>query len=314
MAQSNRNQHYVPQFLLKNFVSGKKDQIHVYDKMNSSIFKTKVRNIAAERDFYNFNFQGEELTLEESITSIEDTSAKIINKIIAKRSLKEITFEELGKLCYFTALQFQRTKNMRKRVEGWDKLIQDKIIEMGGDINNVKGYKPFDDETLQEFNIKSMIQNIPKYSTMIALKRPILYQTRPGETFFISDDPVALFNTNDFGPYGNLGLLVPGVEIYLPLSHDLVVCFICPTIAEPIIKASEQMNWYLMNSPGELKNLKDPGHILNMANGFINGAPVSILKESLKHVNSIQAHNSHRYVFSQDGNFELIKEMASRKK
>ncbi len=36
-------QHYVPQFLLKNFIAGKKDHVWVYDKATHKRFKTHVR-------------------------------------------------------------------------------------------------------------------------------------------------------------------------------------------------------------------------------------------------------------------------------
>jgi hypothetical protein len=47
-------QHYVPQFLLKHFGTGKKDKIAVFNKQTDRVFATNVRNVAAESRFYDF--------------------------------------------------------------------------------------------------------------------------------------------------------------------------------------------------------------------------------------------------------------------
>jgi len=47
-----KNQHYVPQFYLKNFSADDKT-IWVYDKSSKKSFRTGVANIAAERFFYD---------------------------------------------------------------------------------------------------------------------------------------------------------------------------------------------------------------------------------------------------------------------
>jgi hypothetical protein len=44
-------QHYVPRFLLRNFGTGKKDKLYVFDKQTERIFTTNVKNIAAESRF-----------------------------------------------------------------------------------------------------------------------------------------------------------------------------------------------------------------------------------------------------------------------
>ena len=41
-------QHYVPQFVLRNFGNGKRDQVYVFDKRNDPTFATNVKNVASE--------------------------------------------------------------------------------------------------------------------------------------------------------------------------------------------------------------------------------------------------------------------------
>ena len=64
-------QHYVPQFLLKQFSSGKKPQVWVFDKTTGKKFKSHVKNVASEQGFYSFKFKGNELTIEPSLSNIE---------------------------------------------------------------------------------------------------------------------------------------------------------------------------------------------------------------------------------------------------
>jgi hypothetical protein len=41
-------QHYVPQFLLRNFGNGKKDRLYVFDKQMARSFRTNANNVASE--------------------------------------------------------------------------------------------------------------------------------------------------------------------------------------------------------------------------------------------------------------------------
>lgn len=37
-----------------------------------------------------------------------------------------------------------------------------------------------------------------------------------------------MHNNKQYGPYGNIGLAVPHIEIYYPLSRDVVLAYMCP--------------------------------------------------------------------------------------
>lgn len=309
MTSETRNQHYVPQFLLRSFAAGKKSQVYVYDKKTSKTFKTKVRNIAAERDFYNFKTEEMELSLEDSLSNLEANTSAIIKKILYQRSIKEVSAEETIQLSYFAAVQFQRTRKMRSRLLDLDKQIQDKIVEMGGNINKVKNYQPFTEESVQLFNLHTLVHEAPKYAHMFAIKKLVLYEAPAGHSFYLSDDPIALHNHNDFGPYGNLGLMVPGIQIYLPISPKFALCFTCPTISESVSKSCTQLWDILHHSPQVLKRLKDPSLLLSLDRGFKEGSPVTLVSENIEHHNSLQAYHSERYVFSTDGDFELLERM-----
>src|SRR5207249_1516181 len=48
-----KTQHYVPQFLLKNFAVAEREQIHVFDKREERAFRAHVRRVAAENGLYD---------------------------------------------------------------------------------------------------------------------------------------------------------------------------------------------------------------------------------------------------------------------
>jgi hypothetical protein len=45
---------------------------------------------------------------------------------------------------------------------------------------------------------------------------------------YISDNPMVMHNSKEYGPYGNIGLAVPYIEIYYPLSPKIVLAYMCP--------------------------------------------------------------------------------------
>ena len=66
-----KKQHYVPQFLLKNFSYGKKYKIFAFDKAKVDSFGTCVRDSASENGFYNLTIDGETHTLEHKLSKLE---------------------------------------------------------------------------------------------------------------------------------------------------------------------------------------------------------------------------------------------------
>jgi hypothetical protein len=63
------------------------------------------------------------------------------------------------------------------------------------------------------------MMNSPKnFAEHFFSKTEVLLRPEWQKPFLIGDSPLALQNSYDIGPYGNLGLTVPGIEIYFSLS------------------------------------------------------------------------------------------------
>jgi hypothetical protein len=66
--------HYVPQFYLRNFSIGRKNQINVYDKTTDKSYKTAPRNTGAEYGFYEVSgYEGKLVSIEKK---------RVIGKVI----------------------------------------------------------------------------------------------------------------------------------------------------------------------------------------------------------------------------------------
>jgi len=131
-------------------------------------------------------------------------------------------------------------------------------------------------------------------------------QTDLEHPFLIGDHPVALYNY--FGD--KLGVGVPGVVVYFPLSPEFALGLHCSSIAEEIRKGQEKMDRLpdhaFVTHPELYAGYKETVAIME---GFVEGVPVKGRPESVEHFNSIQISNAERFVFSFDGNFALVEDM-----
>src|SRR5437588_4613098 len=94
--------HYVPQFLLRGFASDKRKQVYGFDKSNNNEFRSSVRNLACQRDFYDPD-------VDQWLRQLEDVSAPIIQSLRTKRTLSHLRDAEIQWLAGFIAVQQVRT-------------------------------------------------------------------------------------------------------------------------------------------------------------------------------------------------------------
>ncbi|MGA8265148.1 MAG: DUF4238 domain-containing protein [Ignavibacteriaceae bacterium] len=98
-----KKQHYVPQFILRNFAEAKSQQLYVYDKQDEKEYKTNIRNIAAEKGFYDIEFKDIKLSIELSLSQLESKATELINNIIKGSSIKNLSDND-KKFCLYSLL------------------------------------------------------------------------------------------------------------------------------------------------------------------------------------------------------------------
>lgn len=302
-------QHYVPQFLIKQFCSGKETQVWVFDKRTGKIFKSHVKNVASENGFYNFRFKKNEYTIEPSLSEIETHASKIVKGIVRKNSIADLSDEDMLFLSHFFALQFVRTKQYRQLFKDLSETLGDTLIKRGENISQIKDYVKIGDRTLKLHGIQSVIKSA-EFAPYFLNKSWVLFRTTKSHPLYISDNPVTLQNMIDHGPYGNIGLAVRGIEIYFPLSKTLVLGMFCKSHEEEFRKTYEKLKIIMRMDPGlASKSIKDTHFISQIMDGFEKKCTVAFGVDSVINHNSLQVFFSSRFIFSSSDDFSLAKKM-----
>ncbi len=213
------NQHYVPEMLLRNFArvgGGREPQVFAFDKSTGRTFCAAVGKVATERRFNDVVVDGDVVgSFEPALSRVEAEAAAPLAKLLAERNLGALLPAEKELISFFLAAQLLRSRNIREVHRKLNADIAEKIRRLRGDPQRVRGYRPFaDDEDLKLFHLHVLEKGVPKISRLLlATKCWILCQTDARKPFWISDNPVARHNEQDFGPYDNLALAMPGLEI-----------------------------------------------------------------------------------------------------
>lgn len=306
-----KNQHYVPQFILANFCIENSSQIFVFDKRREVIFRTHIKNVAAERGFYNFK-EGETIvSVESNLSQLESAAANIISKILEKESLASIPNQEKMLLSIFIAAQFIRVKQMRITMKQLNDDLANKIQAMGLDLNNIDGFSPQEEGDIKKSTILSMKKYVEKFAPYIYDKAWLLLKVPKPTPHYISDNPITLQNMNDYRPRGNLGLAVKGIEIYFPLSSKLSLGIFCRSHEELIQTGYKK--YTVLQRLGLLKNIgiekKKIEGIKKLKYGLETGNAIKSNQENVINRNSLQVMYSTRFIFSNINDFSLAREM-----
>jgi ethanolamine utilization cobalamin adenosyltransferase len=92
-----QHQHYVPQLLLRGFLSrdpakAAKDQVHVFDLEAGTQFTPSITNIMGERRYNDFWVDEETLaTVEPAAGRIESHVAPLVDRIRAEKHLRTVS-------------------------------------------------------------------------------------------------------------------------------------------------------------------------------------------------------------------------------
>lgn len=306
-------QHYVPQFLLRQFGTGKKDQVHVFDKVTGRTFATNAKNVASESRFYDFQLDEAKLTIEPALSKLESTAKPLLERIANEDTVAGFSPMERAQLCGFFAVQFTRTKNYRERYKSLSDMMLERVKAMSPSeeafTEFAKGVPEADENHLKLITAESVISAPREFGPLFNNKTWHVLTTTAKRPFLLGDNPITLQNATDMRPYGNLGLAVKGIEIYFPLTPTRALAMWCPTIAEQIIKTGEQLQQLRNQAPEMLKGLKDPEGLERLAAAITNGTPLAYEPVHIENFNSLQVANAERYVFANGENFELPRRM-----
>lgn len=302
-------QHYVPQFLLRNFGNGKKDQVWVFDKMTGRTFSTNAKNIASESRFYDFELDGNSVSLEAMLSHLEDSAKPIIKAILKADSLEVIGVEEKSMLSVFFSVQLTRTKTFREQWNDFPRMLREHFEEQGEQVaSGSQAAELIRDPTENESKAQTaqfMLEAPQHFATHFATKLWLLAATTQRHPFILSDNPLTLQNMTDMSPRGNLGLSVPGIEIYFPLSPVRALAMWCPSLGN-VVREGAQV---LRCGGRETDRTNDADGLLSLEEALRSGRPAMYTKENVENFNALQVARSERYIFSSTNDFHLAEEM-----
>jgi hypothetical protein len=279
-----KNQHFVPQFYLKQWANSNQ-QLFVYDKKQNKGFQANVSNIASSRFFYDFpeieeNKKDEireqlkkdgfedsyidtlfsEQVLEKSFSDIEAIVSPLITQkikkidgvsaLIEKWIINYQTFNQQDKkiFAHYIALQLVRTDKQKKFQEDITNQFFDgmKRIYKNKTNGNLK-IEP--DNDYHEWQYLSNILLLTfKFSKILESYKWIIYRNFTDMPFYISDSPVTRY-----GQLGNFGLKEKGVEIRFPLNPKYELIIYEPTFLYEEYKLLDIDNIHILDS--QLNNI-----------------------------------------------------------
>jgi len=303
--------HYVPKFLIRNFGLGKKDQVWVYDKANGRTFAANAKNVAGENRFYEFEYDGVSYSLESSLSLIESRSKDVIDKLLHADSVGVLSGTERGVLSSFLAIQLVRTKSYREQWADMPRLIREKLGRSGdvvapGSQAAELARDPTESEV--KFETARMLAEAPEaYGPHFLNKVWFLAKTTKAFPFVLGDNPISLQNHVDMGAFGNLGLALKGIEIYLPLSSTRALAMWCPSLASMIAEAAATIRAL----PRSMLDgqIVDPDGMLELDEVLRTGRSTAYKQKNVVNFNALQIGRSERYIFSSIKDFSLAEKM-----
>jgi hypothetical protein len=319
------NDHYVPQFLLRRFTS--EGKLQVFDKIERRTFGTNPKNVMAERGYNSVTLKdGAWIEFEDKFTYIENAAKPAFDKLIDRESVVALSPMEHASILTFLVVQHLRSRAIRDGYLSIGSHIRQKFP--GFEMNELPDH--FADEEFDKFAfLKSTLDDLASYTAPLIAKHMFLMKHEGGAPIYLSDNPMVMANTNDFGLRGNIGLGVPGIEIYLPISPTLILALYCPTLidglrrqiaeaesrrsalAAGLFRGNVEQQTRHAAAWGVVRKAVDEGkrHWRLMVEDRL----VPMSADNLLYANSLQVRWAFRYLANQTGDFSFAERALSER-
>jgi len=286
-------QHYIPQFLLRGFGTGKKGKakIWTYDKHTGKTFCGSVRDAAHENQCYEAtNLDGEKIEGEALLAMVDGWGASVLKEVICDELLSQ-SAKVTTNLSFFVAAQMLRVPAVRNEMEFFRTTVVKRWgpdVRAGGDERPVSAYSAAD----SKYSSVMSLGDVPEFAKLLQQKIWFLLKAPPDASFILSDNPVIMHNHLDYGPRGSLGLAQKGIEVNFPISPRLCLQFVCAEIAGQL-RFSRLGQTYLQAQAA--------------------GCPVTLEPDNIEFINSKEVIFSERFLFARsEKDFALAVDMVRK--
>lgn len=301
-------QHYVPRAVLRGFCCGDNEQIWAHDKHTGRTFITNLHNVASESHFYDFELAGYPVTLERSLSDLENSVAPIFRIIARERSIASLSAQQRAVLAYFFSVQLVRTRAYREQMKEAIRVISDELIARGLSQDQLAAFDTSEvaikDQAMRSLALAQ--QYVPHFLN----KTWLLFGRSPGLPFWTSDHPIALQNLTDRGNRGSLGIAVDGIEIYFPISSSVCLCMMCRRMGGSFVTAGAKHHARLREAKRlDADMLAEDIALLGILDALEQGTAAECTDANMENINALQVAGSSRFVFSSESDFRMADEM-----
>jgi Protein of unknown function (DUF4238) len=228
-------QHYVPQLLLRLHVNNPSarrgtEQVWCFDKLTDKVFSPNVAGVLAGTRFYEIELDGKVLSLEESLTEIEDTVAPILTHIVETRTLQDLADPERQAIARFCAVQLVRTQGFRQQMLDTHEAFRDALEKRGLDIGRQPNLAMPSEEEIKISSFRMLINAPQTFGPHFLVKHWHLIGSTTEDPFHLGDHPVVVDSNSSITGHRESGLASPGVSIYLPLCPTLCLVMTDPPL------------------------------------------------------------------------------------
>lgn len=301
-----KKQHYVPQFILRNFARGKKKRIHIFDIKYGKSFTSHVKDAGHENNFYHHPVDGNQMEFE--LGKLETQVAPVIDGIISNGSIQHLTVHEIELIGLFTVVQMMRVNSLRESLTEMMEVISEKF--KGDSIASGSQAEVFL-TSLSEQDTKTQSIDILKRAPQELLphildKHLSLVKAPKGESYYISDNPIVEYNHLQGEYHGNLGLAFKGIEVHFPVSPKYCLSYLCSELVGDIRKAvAQHQSAAFMGLVPE----SDQADAIQMLNNIDHKKTQTLTSANMDYHNSLQVLHCSRFVYSSSGDFGLLEKM-----
>lgn len=221
------DQHIIPKCHLKNFADPKVPQnfgkcVWLFSKTGKVGKRQNIKSTMTSEHFYTIG--NDDFRVETSLQQIEDKYSKIFDSKISKKL--PLNMEEHVFFCAFIASMLQRTVAQKENIEHMFDQIIERLSMFETETGKVSKAKQEWVEKKKDAHSFSIIQMLPEMTNIMVEMNIAFFCSESKTSFITSDNPAFLFNSKlQFYPMYSPGLGQKDVEIRMPLSPEIAVCF-----------------------------------------------------------------------------------------
>lgn len=294
MADSKKH-HFVPQCILRNF-SADERALYVFDKTTGKSYRSSVRDAGHENNFNSVDLGDARLNFEDLFSDFDSMAAGVTGKIAsATKPYLNLSPVDAVDLAMTACVQELRTKIPRTNIVHFANDMRAWLSRLGAAVaaNEI----PEISEDHSKLLALQKFKYLDELTTSLAMRGIMLVSAPDEYPFWTSDNPVIFDNHY---PYSPPGFNVKGTDVFMPVSKNIGVLFICRQAVDQLFE------WYWKAT---LLGKRIPPDVEDLFSGIYRDKIIPLAKENIDFYNSRQVQNSARFLYASRDAFGIAADM-----